>query len=134
MPDPQDPAAGAQGDASAQDVPEELRNLPVPPPIPGGRELYDTLMGAIEPELTTAGLATLAAKYADETRDQKAGRAKRYNAAFEEYAKRFDAYNADWLSQFSAFQRQALKTVEHMDRATDDQSNDALYSKIQESA
>lgn len=138
MPDPQDPAAGtpaaAQAAVTDQDVPEVLRNLPKPPPIPGGRELYDSIMGEIEPELTTAGLLALPQTYVNETPDQKRGRAKRYNDAFEEYGRRFQAYNVEWMGQFTTFQRQALKSVEHIDRETDDQANEALYSKIQQAA
>ncbi len=138
MPDPQDAAAGAgpapQTGAADQDVPEILRNLPRPPSIPGGRELYDSLMQTIEPELTTAGLATLAQKYTDETADQKVGRAKRYNDAFEEYERRFAAYNVEWMGQFTTFQHQALSSIEHLDRETEDAASEELFQKIQQAA
>lgn len=108
--------------------------LPQPPPILGGRELYDAIMGQIEPELTTAGLATLDQLYADETPEQKKQRAARYNAAFAEYEKRFKQYNTDWLGQFTAFQRQALASVESIDRADDEKANEDLFQRIQQAA
>ncbi len=36
--------------------------LPEPPQIPSGREIYDMLMGQIEPELTTEGVSLLPQK------------------------------------------------------------------------
>ena len=41
--------------------------IPLPPAIPGGDEVYNGIMGAIEPELMTDALPTLAAKYAHRT-------------------------------------------------------------------
>lgn len=47
--------------------------------------LYDQVMAALEPELTTEGLKTLATKYKNETAKQAKARAARYAKIFAEF-------------------------------------------------
>lgn len=69
------------------------------PQIVDGQVLYDALMHMIEPELTTAGMAELDAKYAAETAEERATRMKRYQKAF-------DAYRTHRSTSFSALDKQ----------------------------
>jgi hypothetical protein len=96
----------------------------------GGDELYDRIMGAIDPELVTSALPTLAATYAAETPEQAAARAARYTAAFAEYERQFQAYGAQWQFQFTQYQRQALASLEHADRTKEEQQLTAVLNQI----
>ncbi len=101
-----------------------------PPAVLAGDALYDFLMAQIDPELTIAQLATLAEKYKDETPDQAAARAKRYSQAFEKYEEAFARYGAQWQEQFSRYERIALESLEHLDRANDEKAMEEVYAKI----
>lgn len=59
--------------------------LPLPPQIPGGREVYDMIMKEIEPDLQSTIVDTLDAKYAGESTEDKQKRMVRYQQAFEKY-------------------------------------------------
>jgi hypothetical protein len=107
---------------------------PLPPPVIGGDELYDRIMAPIDPELVTASLPTLAATYAAETPEQAAARAERYRVAFEEYERQFKAYGAEWMSQFTQYQHQALASLEHADRTKEEQRLDDVLNQISSAA
>lgn len=83
-----------------------------PPPVLSGTELYDSIMGDIEPELLSANLPLLKDAYANETPDERAARAARYQAAYAEYDARFAKNCNDWNKQLHAYKRHALHNVE----------------------
>lgn len=83
-----------------------------PPPILSGTELYDSIMGEIEPELLSANLPLLKEAYTNEAPDERAARAARYEAAYAEYDVRFAKNCADWNEQLHAYKRHALRNVE----------------------
>lgn len=93
--------------------------LPPIPPSKSGEAIYDGIMQEIEPELTTAMLPTLEAKYKDETPEQKRSRAKRYAKAFEEYERRYAAYKLEQEAQVRSFKIQAIRFAEG--KAQDDE-------------
>lgn len=84
-----------------------------PPPVLTGTELYDSIMGDIEPELLSANLLLLKEAYANETPDERAARAARYEAAYAEYDARFAKNCDDWNEQLHAYKRHALQNVEN---------------------
>lgn len=77
----------------------------LPPTIPSGAQIYDMIMGQIEPELTTDQTARLEQIAAGETPAQIKKRAQRYKRAFEEYDKRFESYVASLREQVHSYQR-----------------------------
>ena len=102
------------------------------PPIPnGGRELYDQIMEQIEPELTSAQAPLLGEKYKDETPEQAASRAARYEKAFAEYRKRFAAFGADWEAQMQRFIRAVRNDSEHLERAMNGDTLSGLDEAMQ---
>lgn len=82
-----------------------------------GDALYNTLMAKIEPDLTLDVIHTLDEKYANETDDERKKRAQRYEQAFEEYDRQYAEYQKQWNTTFSAYKREALRSVESGDRA-----------------
>ena len=94
--------------------------LPAPPKIPTGRELYDALMGYIEPELVTDAARTIDAKYTNETPAHRAARMQRYDLAFERYEESYREYMATLDAQVVRYRREAFAHTELQDRAGDE--------------
>lgn len=62
--------------------------------IPNGNEIYDAIMGSIEPELLSANLPLLSQKYGNESVDLRQSRMQRYKEAFQ----RYDAAYTNWIT------------------------------------
>lgn len=71
-------------------------------------DVYDYLMGAIEPELTRAQIPLLDAKYQNETPEQKKARGERYAAAFAQFEHAFETLVMLWNNSLEAFQKKML--------------------------
>lgn len=91
--------------------------------IARGLEIYDEIMASIEPELTSASLTTLAEKYANETPEEGAARAQRYDAAFTEYDKRYATYMADMGGKVRSLQRTVRAGIESDEHADEEQQS-----------
>lgn len=99
--------------------------------IPSGQEIYDAIMAGIEPELTTAGLETLEQVYANESEQDKAARAARYDAAFLEYDKQFQVYSDQWMDSLRSYKRTAVSSLEKENRETEDKAAlDSIESSL----
>ncbi|MBI3618903.1 hypothetical protein HY213_02600 [Candidatus Peregrinibacteria bacterium] len=104
---------------------------PQPPNIPAsGKELYNELMGKIEPELVTDQIPLLAEKYKNETHDQAAARAERYNKAYAAYEAAYAAYMQQLSSEVSSYRRNAFGSVEEKDRQKETAVLDDLESLL----
>lgn len=86
--------------------------------IPTGQELFDSIMGHIEPELTSEGLKTLDQKYANETPEETDERKRRYELAFERYEQAYRGYIETLQAQADRYRRNSFGQVEleHRDR------------------
>lgn len=98
--------------------------------IPTGDELYNTLMGGIEPELTTAELPMLDGRYANETSDQSKERARRYQKAFAEYDKQLQSYMGDLQTKLHMHQRIAMSSAELGAKTEEEEALTAIESSI----
>jgi hypothetical protein len=107
--------------------------FPVPPNIPSGKEVYDTIMNAIEPDLTTSKLPLLKEKYKDETQKEASNRAARYDRAFKEYDTRYQQYIFEKKGEMRIYRHNLFRLSE--DRLTADESNelDSIASQISQS-
>ena len=100
--------------------------------MPTGRELYDALMGHIEPELVTNAAKELDAKYANETSEHHAARMKRYDLAFERYEEAYREYMATLDAQVVRYRREAYGHTELSDRAREEGILDQLGTYFQQ--
>lgn len=98
--------------------------------IPTGDELYNLLMSAIEPDLTTDQLPLLDEKYKSETPEQAKARADRYEKAFAEYDKQLDAYLAKLEAKVHQYQSAARKSVEKEERVKEEKELSGLEDAI----
>ena len=110
--------------------PQKSSGIPQMLPLKTGAEIFDAIMVAIEPELTTAGSQGLEEKYKDETPEQKRVRGERYAKAFEEYEKRYAAYRLEQESQVHAFKLQVIHFAEDKAGADDQQRLFSLESAL----
>ena len=94
--------------------------LPSLPTIFQGDDLYDQIMGEIEPDLVSSVYKTLDEKYKGETLEQAAARKDRYEKAFKEYKRRFDLYTSEWNGQLRTFQTGVIRALEADDRSEED--------------
>ena len=98
--------------------------------IPTGDQLYNMLMSKIEPDLTTDQLPLLDEKYKNETPEQAQVRAARYEKAFAEYDKQLAAYLATLEAKVHQYQSTARKSLEHEERAKEEQALTGLEQEI----
>lgn len=107
----------------------------LPPTLPaGGRELYDQIMGGIEPELTSAQLPLLTDRYKDETPEARSARAARFKKAFAEYQKQFNEYTVKWEEQMRHYAHALQTGVEEGEKASDDDTIQGLDDAISSAA
>ncbi|MBI3331897.1 hypothetical protein HYZ99_02970 [Candidatus Peregrinibacteria bacterium] len=90
--------------------------IPQPPLISLGEDVYNQIMGQIEPELTTSVVKMLKEKYKDETPEQAKARAVRYSAAFAEYDKQYQDYKLNLERGLRHFQKGLGDHFEHKNR------------------
>ena len=101
--------------------------------IPSGDELYNRLMGGIEPELMTDQLPLLEERYRGETPDDSKQRAKRYEQAFAEYDRQLRAYMDALTVKLRSHQRIAMSSAELGAKAEEEDAISAIEASIQKS-
>ena len=117
-----DQTAAAQGSQRSK-LPPELAKL-----IPSGQQVYDAIMGRIEPELQSTNLPYLAERHQGETPLQKKSRMKRYTKAFKDYDKQYKAWITEVRKKVEVRREQAFKTAEQRQRTSDDTAMTTLES------
>lgn len=105
-------------------------NPPWPPPVLTGKELYDSIMGGIEPELLSVNFPIAPDAFKSETPKQRTERAKRYQAAFEEYDRRFAKHHSDWNEQLRIYKRHAMEYIERGAAMKEDSHLASIESSI----
>ncbi len=92
--------------------PVQTSGTQIPFSIPGGQEVYDSIMREIEPDLTSDMVETLDAKYAGESEVDKNARMERYKKAFVTYQERYKAFQQKQKSEIRSVGRSLKKNVE----------------------
>lgn len=77
-----------------------------------GPELYDLIMGGIEPDLTADNMERTKQSILDATPEARAEMAKRYDLAFTEYDKQAEEYQREWNEQFKQYKRRSMRELE----------------------
>jgi len=86
--------------------------IPVIPAPKSGAEVYNGIMGTIEPELMTDQIPLMKEKYKDETPEQKKARGQRYAKAMEEYDRCYAQYLQEQDAKVRSFKIGAIHYVE----------------------
>lgn len=98
--------------------------------FPSGAEIYDAIMGRIEPELLRANLKKLDAPYKDETPAQKKKRYARYSKAFALYRTAFKAWSERLKRAIRKYQKTFTKVIESANRTKEDKALSDLEQQI----
>ena len=88
--------------------------------IPSGEEVYNGIMGRIEPELLTTVIPTLEEKYKGETEAQRAARLERYKKAYEEYDRQYEAWTLELKTLVTRARREALESAEKKEKVKEE--------------
>ena len=111
-------------------MPQTTFTLPKPPKIQSGREIYDSIMGQIEPELVSSSIPLLRKKYANESQEDKAARRKRYNDAFAKYDEMYEAYIADLDARIHRYKHESMKSIEEYSRNREEHTLEDLSAAM----
>jgi len=79
-------------------------------------EVYDALIGQIDPELVTSEIPKLKAKYKEETPEQRTTRGERYAAAYKEYESMLAQFVGGLKAHAGTQRREALVSAEAQSR------------------
>ena len=101
-----------------------------PPEILSGSEIYDRIMGEIEPELVIAELSRIAERTKTENPEQRKVRAERYTKAFAEYDKRFAEYCREWNRSFHHYRSFSFHALEEFTNSTSQTYMDTIVDSI----
>lgn len=101
--------------------PPSSTGIPAIPARKSGAEIYNSIMSAIEPELTTDQIPLMKEKYKDETPEQKKARGERYAKAMAEYEKRYATYLLEQDAKVRSFKIGAIHFVEDKAAESDQQ-------------
>ena len=107
-------------------MPPTQTQPPVPPKIPTGQEVFDAIMGHIEPELTSEGTKMLDERYKNETPEELDTRKKRYVLAYERYEQAYEGYIETLHAQVMRYRHESIVQVEVEDRMEDAKAIDVL--------
>lgn len=100
--------------------------------FPTGNEVYDSLMGSIEPELLSANIPHLDDPYIGESEADHAARYERYTAAFVKYDEAYANWEAQLNSTVTTYRRTALQTAEAESRAEDASALSMLEENLEQ--
>lgn len=98
--------------------------------IPSGEEVYNGIMGRIDPDLLTTVIPTLEEKYKGESEAERTDRLERYKKAYEEYDKQYAAWEQELRMLVARARREALQTAEKKERVIEEQLLQNLDSQM----
>lgn len=105
---------------------------PTPPPADNqvvAEQIYDLLMGQIEPELLLANIPVLDAKYAAETPEEHAVRMARYAEAYRKFDAALKAFKDDVNGRVKTAKRTSLKAEEAQAKKEDEEELEKMIGK-----
>jgi hypothetical protein len=104
-----------QTQTQAQVTAGAARSPTTPPYAPDGDEIYDMLMGKIEPELLSYNIPYLREAIESDSPEERRERGERYVKAYEEYDRQFAEYQKELKNQFQSYKKNSLSALEgHM--------------------
>lgn len=81
------------------------------PPLMSGDELYDSIMGSIEPDLLLSNMPQVVLDMEHDTQEVKTERIERYNRAFAEYDRRLTEHKQEWDASYNQYKRASMESL-----------------------
>ena len=104
--------------------------IPAPPVIEGGDEVYNKIMGEIEPDLTTDQLPLMDEKYKNESEEDRKARMKRYAEAAKTFKVKYEEFKSNQEGGLKRFKRGAMGAIEEKSSNSDMNEMALLESAI----
>ena len=98
--------------------------------IPSGEEVYNGIMGRIEPDLLTTIIPTLEEKYKAESEMQRAARLERYKKAYEEYDHQYEAWTLELKTLVTRTRRESLESAEKKEKVKENEVLQSIDSQM----
>ena len=76
-----------------------------------GDELYNMIMGSIEPDLLLSNMSQVVLDMENDTDDIKTDRIERYNRAFAEYDRRLSEHKRQWDSSYAEYRHASMESL-----------------------
>lgn len=111
-------------------MPTQNTSPPTELKIPSGEEVYNGIMGRIDPDLLTTVIPTLDAKYKGESESARTARLERYKKAYEEYDKQYAAWEQEVRALVARARREALQSAEKKERVKEEHILQNLDSQM----
>ncbi len=104
---------------------------PAAPIVPlNGKELYDSIMSKIEPDLVSSQVVLLPQKYNNEPADLKRERLARYTAAFKKYDETYQTYLGHLRAQIKQYKTDAFAWAEEMSASAETEQMGQLSTQF----
>lgn len=104
---------------------------PAHPVLPAsGKELYDSIMSKIEPELVSAELPLLEQKFGNEPDDLKKERLARYAAAFKKYDVAYQVFLADIRQMIKQYKTDSFTWAESISGEKEGRTMEEINTQI----
>ena len=98
--------------------------------MPAGAQVYDALMGQIEPELMRANLDRLDAPYKGESASDRKARYRKYSKAFAAYKKAFAAWSLNLKKAVQTYKHAVFKASERISLREEEQKMQELEEQM----
>jgi hypothetical protein len=98
--------------------------------FPSGQEIYDALMGQIEPELVSGNLNHLDDRHPGETPEQRRARYRRYDECYAAYDRTFNAWKEKVSTAMSAYRKIVLGKAQQKASVEDAAKLDTIDSQM----
>jgi hypothetical protein len=96
-------------------------------------QIYDLIMGGIEPDLTTDMLPLLDDIYADETEEQRAARARWYDSAFDLFAEDYQTFVQGWKKYYADLKQSVHSFSHSLEKKDHDTAVDQISDSLDNS-
>ena len=96
-------------------------------------EIYNLLMGQIEPDLTTDMLPVLDELYMDETNEEREKRGERYGAAFADFELAYDHFISSCVNFYTDLKKKAKALAQKATKEADTKDMNAIEDSLSQS-
>ncbi len=100
------------------------------PHIQDGKEVYDSIMRKIEPDLCSDVIDTIDSKYPNETPEENAARMERYKKALITFQEEYEKYRVKRKGDIKSFGKNLVKSVEKKSEQEEKSTMSDLESAI----
>ncbi len=103
------------------------------PLLQSGSDLYEAIMGSIEPDLLLSNMPQVILEMQHDTDERKAERAERYSKAFAEYDRRLTEHKKSWDAAYNAYRHSSMESLTRFLQAADTEHMTDIEKQLDDS-